>query len=200
MKGNLIMDEIKHVMTNKRDLFIGIGISILAIGVCVVIAKKTDQGLFYFLKADQWFTIPFFVLVCSAWLLFFMIRVCFYYFKMHKMYKRVSGTPELQEEMIKDFREAEDLWNKRSLWIGEKYIYKPLYGIFPKSEANCFFYDSHTMARAPFWYIYINTKRRKKIMVWRYPLRVLPEREVQDMVDYANALLKGKPVNGDDDS
>ena len=55
------------------------------------------------------------------------------------MYKRVSGTPELQEEMIKDFREAEDLWNKRSLWIGEKYIYKPLYGIFPKSEANCFF-------------------------------------------------------------
>ena len=106
-----------------------------------------------------------FVLLLSPFVILCIYVLMIDYPKKYKELYQLCNTPETQEDIIKDFREARKFW-KGNVRIGERYIYARG-EMCQRKEGSFFWYREEGARAATAWAVYLKTGiEEKKVLHW----------------------------------
>ena len=133
------------------------------------------------------------ILVCGGLLFISINMVLMVVLKrrhtINQQLKQLQSSPDLQEEIIRDFRESEWFWDGQ-VRIGEKNIYKRGYGILPRNDRMQFRYrEDHSSKVSSYWIIYLKTGYNTEIQISSKNTSYSNEFLVRNEVEKANRYL-----------
>ena len=158
------MDDLKRfILPNRKGIYIMLG------AYCVV-AIAYILFIIYFSKDNSIAMTIIIVVLLAVLPLSPFVILCIYVLMIHypKKYKelyQLCNTPEAQEDIIKDFREARKFW-KGDVRIGERNIYARG-EMCQRKEGSFFWYREEGARAATAWAVYLKTGiEEKKVLHW----------------------------------
>ena len=155
------MDDLKRfILPNRKGIYIMLGsycVVAIAYILFVIIYIKDNLSAFIFVLL--------FVLLLSPFVILCIYVLMIDYPKKYKELYQLCNTPETQEDIIKDFREARKFW-KGNVRIGERYIYARG-EMCQRKEGSFFWYREEGARAATAWAVYLKTGiEEKKVLHW----------------------------------
>lgn len=179
------MDDLKRfILPNRKGIYIMLG------SYCVV-AIAYILFIIYFSKDNSIAMTIIIVVLLAVLPLSPFVILCIYVLMIHypKKYKelyQLCNTPEAQEDIIKDFREARKFW-KGDVRIGERNIYARG-EMCQRKEGSFFWYREEGARAATAWAVYLKTGIEEKKVLHRGSL-FTSEEDIRYEVAKANRYL-----------
>ena len=158
------MDDLKRfILPNRKAAYIMLG------SLCVA----AIAWILYVINNIKETSIAIISVLMGVFILSPFVIMCIYVLMIHypKKYKelyQLCNTPEAQEDIIKDFREARKFW-KGDVRIGERNIYARG-GMFQRKEGSFFLYKKDGQRLDAVWVVYLKTGIEEKSVLTREPL------------------------------
>ena len=145
------MDDLKRfILPNRKAAYIMLGslcVAAIAWILYVINNIKDNAAAIIFVLAG--------VLLLSPYVILSIYVLMIHYPKKYKELYQLCNTPEAQEDIIKDFREARKFW-KGDVRIGERNIYARG-RMCQRKEGSFFWYKEEGQRLAARWVVYLKT-------------------------------------------